>query len=143
MATFIPCTRGYLHRVERFERADRRGNIVVASVDLPELEAVDTVEFDANLWDEAMLDMAPVIPARPGYYVLESSKDADGSIRSVKIDVIGWRLVKGTVLPITVHALHQVEEEPFAILCPDGHVEYSDGGIGPNVEDFLNEVRVN
>lgn len=96
-------------------------------------ESVTETQSTGHTW--------PVLPADPGFYILEHCKEEGGGVYAVKVSIIGWRMLPDGVLPITAQAIHQPDDEPYAILCPDGHVEYNDGGIGSDVENFLDVYR--
>ena len=88
--------------------------------------------------------MATIIPALPGYFVIDFCEDFDSAIVGIEIiksPVIAWRIDDSDPKyiypqPITLDPLMR----ELAILRPDGGIE-GGGDVWPNLEAWADERR--
>jgi hypothetical protein len=70
---------------------------------------------------------AQIIPAQPGYELIEWSCGKDDEFRFRRLVIIAWQI--GSIArPITIGGNHEDAENPMAVLTPSGRVEDHSGG---------------
>jgi hypothetical protein len=94
---------------------------------------VRTTEVRVLKPDDIMEELLPVIPAAPGYFVVEVDEEAPHEIS--REPVIAWRIHPRTSLqPVCLN-----NDQGGAVLCPDGSVWIPGDAVYSGVEKFRQE----
>ena len=141
MTQFVSDTHGVAHRLDRFDTAEKNGGLIHACSHLPDGDVYSTT-FAEFVWEAALRDAEPVIPALPGFYIINRIGGGDPTDH-VKIAVVAWRRHEEMLVPLTTQFLDQPnDDDAVTILCPDGHVEDADGATFAALGDFLSDAHV-
>lgn len=85
---------------------------------------------------------SPVVPANPGFHVLEVCDAGSSEVSLTKEPVLGWLISgdRGTV-PITIEGVNHGQDKTLPILIPDGRVIVSMNGEYESEEEYLAGLR--
>jgi hypothetical protein len=92
----------------------------------------------AYLRDGLAVPTQPLVPASPGFYVVQVVGPDPFAL--LRVPVIAWRIDNFHALPVAAGDDVTYDQNEWGILCPDGRVVAIEDGTYDNQDEYLREM---
>lgn len=138
---FIKTKQGDYYPISKIERLWSEG-LGPQKVEYAEVQDVGTVKLELGELESVAENRYPIIAASPGFFVLESCEENNGSKTALKSPILGWQYTSERgMLPVTIEGINHFTQNTAAVLTPEGRVLIAMDRDFDNLADYVTYIN--